>query len=122
MKTIKIQSLFHVPKNFTGIAEYSNGSKEWWFEGQIHRIDGPAIEYANGDKLWYIDDEYCSPTKLKLLIQTFLYFGKEKGKYNLDELRFLTDQGIEEFYIVSGMEEDKEFKSLLDQVFEADKE
>ena len=28
--------------------ENSNGYKEWWLNG--HRIDGPAIEYSNGDK------------------------------------------------------------------------
>ncbi len=30
--------------------EYANGDKEWYFEGKKHRIDGPAVEYANGDK------------------------------------------------------------------------
>ena len=102
--------------------EYSNANKEWWIEGKKHRIDGPAVEYKNGNKSWYIDGYYCSPFRLQVLIQNFLYFGKEKGKYNLDWLKFLTEQGIEEFYIIAGMEEDKEFKPLLDKVFEADKE
>src|SRR5580692_10445424 len=29
------------------------GDKEWYFEGQLHRVDKPAIEYANGNKEWY---------------------------------------------------------------------
>jgi len=27
--------------------------KEWWICGEKHRLDGPAVECANGDKLWY---------------------------------------------------------------------
>lgn len=33
---------------------YKNGTKEWWVEGKLHRIDDPAIEYANGDKEWWL--------------------------------------------------------------------
>jgi hypothetical protein len=34
--------------------ECFNGDKEWCFQGNWHRVDGPALEYANGDKTWYI--------------------------------------------------------------------
>ena len=34
---------------------YSNGTKYWYLNGELHREDGPAIEYANGDKHWYLD-------------------------------------------------------------------
>ena len=27
-----------------------NGDKEWYLNGKKHRIDGPAVKYANGDK------------------------------------------------------------------------
>ena len=27
--------------------------KDWAQDGNLHRVDGPAIEYANGDKSWY---------------------------------------------------------------------
>ena len=34
--------------------EYANGTKEWRFNGNLHRDnDLPAIEYANGDKEWW---------------------------------------------------------------------
>jgi len=36
--------------------EYASGDKEWYLNGKYHRIDGPALEYTNGDKAWYIDD------------------------------------------------------------------
>jgi len=33
--------------------EYVNGTKAWWRNGQRHREDGPAFEGANGDKEWW---------------------------------------------------------------------
>jgi hypothetical protein len=32
-----------------------DGSKFWFFEGYLHRTDGPAVEYANGRKEWFFD-------------------------------------------------------------------
>jgi hypothetical protein len=32
--------------------EYSDGDKFWFQNGEYHRLDGPAIEYSNGDKVW----------------------------------------------------------------------
>ena len=32
-----------------------NGDKEWFLNGKLHRIDGPACEYADGTKLWFLD-------------------------------------------------------------------
>ena len=34
--------------------EYHYGLKVWYLYGQLHRTDGPAIEYADGDKRWFI--------------------------------------------------------------------
>ena len=33
--------------------ECSDGDKEWYKMGKLHRIDGPAVEYKNGDRYWY---------------------------------------------------------------------
>jgi hypothetical protein len=33
--------------------EFSSGSKYWYQNNKLHRVDGPAIEYSNGDKSWY---------------------------------------------------------------------
>jgi hypothetical protein len=60
-------------------AEFTDGLKEWWLNGKLHRVDGPAIEadkfkkwyvngklhrvdgpaqeYSNGDRRWWIDDQ-----------------------------------------------------------------
>ena len=34
--------------------EYTNA------EGQLHRIDGPAIEWASGSKSWYINGQHVT--------------------------------------------------------------
>ena len=33
--------------------EYVNGSKYWYQNDKLHRLDGPAVKYDNGDKAWY---------------------------------------------------------------------
>jgi hypothetical protein len=37
--------------------EWSNGTKEWWFDDQLHQTDGPAVEWANGYKAWFVNDQ-----------------------------------------------------------------
>lgn len=41
--------------NFTGISEYTDGSKYWWLKGKRHRLDGPACEWINGTKIWCVN-------------------------------------------------------------------
>jgi hypothetical protein len=53
MKTIKVRHYWEVPKRFTGIAEYPDGTKDWHLNGKRHRVDGPAYERADGTKEWY---------------------------------------------------------------------
>jgi len=57
MKTIKIRDYSELPTDFTGIAEYPNGTKEWYRNGKLHREDGPAIEHSDGSKSWYLNDK-----------------------------------------------------------------
>jgi len=57
MKTIKVKEWHEVPKNYTGIVEYDNGTKYWRLNGKLHRIDGPAVEYINGTKIWYLNGD-----------------------------------------------------------------
>jgi antitoxin component YwqK of YwqJK toxin-antitoxin module len=35
--------------------EYSGGSKLWFLNGKLHREDGPAVEHADGTNLWYLN-------------------------------------------------------------------
>ena len=32
-----------------------DGTKRWFFNEKLHRVDGPAIEWKNGDKEWWFD-------------------------------------------------------------------
>lgn len=34
-----------------------DGTKEWRVNGQLHRLDGPAVIKANGDKMWFFEDK-----------------------------------------------------------------
>jgi hypothetical protein len=54
MKIISIKDLTEVPRTYTGIVEYSDGTKGWFLNGMWHREDGPAIEWANS-KEWYLN-------------------------------------------------------------------
>ena len=35
--------------------EYADGGKFYWINGKRHRLDGPAVEYADGLKRYYVD-------------------------------------------------------------------
>lgn len=125
MKTITLSNSIQLPYNFTGSVEYLNiskywykedklhredgpavelvrGQKEWYKEGKLHRIDGPAVEWGLVTAEWWIDGEQLVST---IDITGKLFLGKEKGKYGLEWLRFLTDQGIEEVPIVPGFKQ-----------------
>lgn len=39
--------------------EYLNGCKEWWVNGRHHRIDGPAIDAPHSFKAWYLNNKRC---------------------------------------------------------------
>ena len=38
-------------------AEWADGSKRWYLNGELHREDGPAAEWADGSKRWYLNGE-----------------------------------------------------------------
>ena len=42
---------------------------EWYFEGNRHRLDGPAIECANGRKEWWVEDRKMSEVKFNSLVK-----------------------------------------------------
>jgi len=81
--------------------ELADGTKGWYKEGLLHRINGPAIERSNGCKEWWINGIKCS---FILDIRNKVFLGKEKGRYNLEWLKFLTEKEIEEIPIVPGLE------------------
>jgi len=53
MRKIGVHHQDQVPKNFTGIAEWYDGTKVWYRDGNWHRSGAPAIENKNGEEHWY---------------------------------------------------------------------
>jgi hypothetical protein len=50
--------------------EYKNGHKQWWINGELHRINGPAIEipYTKWQyNEWWINGQRLSPEKETVL-------------------------------------------------------
>jgi hypothetical protein len=44
------------PQNYTGVVEYSMNIKEWYLNGELHRVDGPAIDYPlAGYQRWFLN-------------------------------------------------------------------
>jgi hypothetical protein len=37
--------------------ELTDGTKYWSLHNRLHRVDGPAVEYSDGDKYWYLNGE-----------------------------------------------------------------
>ena len=33
------------------------GTKRWYLDGKLHRVDGPAVEWADGSKYWFLNDK-----------------------------------------------------------------
>ena len=34
------------------------GTKAWYLNGELHRVNGPAVELARGDKYWLLNGKY----------------------------------------------------------------
>ena len=53
--------------------EWADGTKIWYQNDQPHRLDGPAVEWANGTKAWYLnriemtEEEFLAKTQPKEL-------------------------------------------------------
>ena len=47
--------------------EYVGGSKEWYQDGKRHREDGPAVEWSNGKKEWFWCGNKCTKDEFVLL-------------------------------------------------------
>jgi hypothetical protein len=43
---------------------FSGGTKQWYLNGKLHRVDGPALEYADGTKYWYLNNKHCKPIEV----------------------------------------------------------
>jgi hypothetical protein len=126
MQVIKIHSVVDIPFNYTGIIEFTDGSKwwilnekchredgpaiieadgskRWYLNGMRHREDGPAVEYVDGQKVWYLNDEFLfglpRDAQPFILLEEFV---DEKGK---KQIKILNQKGVEVWPNLPGLKE-----------------
>ena len=51
--------------------EYAGGHKEWYLNGELHRIDGPAVEWADGTKYWCLNDRFMEFQEWKVKVRKY---------------------------------------------------
>ena len=49
------------------VVEWADGSKFWYVDNQLHRLDGPAVEFISGSKHWYIQGQEYTEAEFLLL-------------------------------------------------------
>ena len=104
MKVIKVKDWNEIPKNYTGIANWHDGSKQWWLlNGHFHREDGPAREWNGGEKQWWQNGKFLfelpPESKPFVLLEEFI---DEEGK---EQIKVLTQKGIETWPNLPGLKE-----------------
>ena len=51
--------------------EYTDGSKQWYQKGLLHRTDGPAVKWADGDEFWYINDRMMTEDEFNQAVKDY---------------------------------------------------
>lgn len=51
------------------------GNTLWYYKGELHRDEGPAIEYANGDKCYYINGTRVHPPAKQAKVEFIIFNG-----------------------------------------------
>lgn len=49
--------------------EYKDGEQRWYRYGVLHREDGPAIEYRDGSSYWFLDGQRITDPLVIFLMQ-----------------------------------------------------
>lgn len=99
MTTIKVNSWVEIPIDYTGIAEWSTGSKYWFKNGKYHRLGGPAIEFSIGRKEWWLEHQEYSQINLK----DFIILDHYKGKFAIMWYKLLDKDEIFEYPDIPGL-------------------
>jgi hypothetical protein len=55
MQVMEVDEPVEIPRNYTGIVEYPDGTRQWYLNGKLYRENGPAVERADGSKSWYLN-------------------------------------------------------------------
>ena len=127
MKTIKLKKLGtdQIPENFTGIAEYPDGTKRWYKEGKRHRDedgDLPAVVYSNGSKFWFKEGKHHRDGDLPAVVYSdgSKYWYKE-GKLHRGNgkpaIVYPEERGLDNKYWINGENVTKESAELYGMLF-----
>ncbi len=101
MKTIEVNDWKQVPKNFTGVVKWSNGSKYWYKNGEWHREDGPAVERSDGTKCWYLENEAFNYAQINM--EDYVVLDHYKGDCGVMWYKFLDKDRIFEYPDIPGL-------------------
>ena len=71
----KDTSIWHNPYGPATI--YADGSKSYFINGKIHRLDGPAIILINNQELYYINGKHLSKDEFEIHPERLKYLNKE---------------------------------------------
>lgn len=42
------------------VSKHKNGTKYWYLDGKLHRINGPAVIYSDGTVEYWVNGKYKS--------------------------------------------------------------
>jgi len=107
MKTIKLKDFEPIPRNYTGIIEYTDEDIFWCKNGKPHREDGPARIYKDGCKEWWLDSQriHKSICKINLTNQIILSKTKHPLYLTVQVWKILDKDRVYEQIVIPGMEE-----------------
>ena len=54
-----------------------NGSKAYYINGKLHRLDGTAATYSNGEEEYYINNKQLSKEEFETHPERLKFLGKE---------------------------------------------
>lgn len=61
MNYLSLKELHSLPiSKQTGPVKFASGTVFWYYEGNLHKTDGPAIEYLDGSKEYWLNDKHYS--------------------------------------------------------------
>ena len=67
--------IFHNP--YGASVMYKDGTKYYFFENKIHRLDGPAVIWPDGEEEYWINDKYLTKEEFETHPERLKFLGKE---------------------------------------------
>ena len=108
MNIIHLNNWLEIPRDFTGINIWADGSKTWIKNGKRHREDSPAYIENSGYKEWWLDGFWVwnsNIAKLDLTNKFILSKSPHPNYPTIQVWKILDSVGIYEQIVIPGMEE-----------------